>query len=140
MLKKILFSVLFLAFISGCSKNEPDIVFIAFNGSETPVETTQVNLVVGNTYGWIMYVDSPAPIKWKEEFILPTVPKEWDGGTAATNINVIEKTEEPLKGSGRYYIANMWDVDEGDPAGEYIFNIYVNDKKIKQFRATFKKM
>ena len=137
MFKKIFILALFLAAISGCSKNDPDIIFVAFNGAESPVETKNVNLVVGNTYGWIMYVDGPEPIQWKEEFILPSVPKVWDDKVATTNINVIEKTVEPFEIDGKFYFANMWDVTEGDPSGEYIFNIYINDEKVKQFRVNF---
>ena len=125
--------------LTGCTTTELKVVFVILNSAGEPEPTDSVDLIVGTNYGWVMYLDSPEPIHWQEEFILPAVPKVWGQSAAESNIHITERTEEPSPTDGAYIISNAWSVADGDPEGEYIFNISVDDKRIKQLKIQFRK-
>ena len=138
--------LLFVLLALACENKGLDsanIIFVAQNGGIVPQEIIPhkqegVSLEKGNIYGWQLYVDSDQPVSWKEEVILPALPKFWDGKEAASKTYITEKTSVPKKVQGKYMVSNSWSVAEGDPAGNYIFNVYVDDKRIKQFNIAFK--
>ena len=128
----------------GCSSDDTDqnILFVTMTEDAKITEVQRVPLVIGQAYGWILKVKDEDVVVWKEEFTLPSVPKVWGEKDAISNINVVEKSEQPFKSDifGPEYfgfVTNMWSVAEGDSAGMYNFKISQNDKLVKEFDIEF---
>jgi len=109
------------------------------DGAEDFVITDLVPLIEGQSYGWIIKL-SPGltTVKWKEVFELPEVPETWGVGeehgeheiSQDRKVSVTEKEVFVQDG----YIENFWSVATGDPPGEYIIRIYIENHLAKTFR------
>lgn len=109
------------------------------NGEEQFVVTDRVPLVEGQFYGWVIKI-SPGftKVKWKEVFELPEAPQTWSveetsGDILISQDRTVSVTEgEVFVQDG--YIGNYWSVVAGDPPGDYIMRVYVNDHLVETFR------
>ncbi len=100
---------------------------------------TAVPFAVDQAYGWVITLAKPPPqVKVREELTLPAAPATWgdpepgikrtvsaDGRTAIT-----ELTLEVHGGM----ISQAWSVAPGDPKGEYVMKVWVEDGPPAMFR------
>ncbi len=142
-LKMLLILSTFLLLIN-CSPERAAqrIVFVTLTENLEFKEVHRVPLVVGQPYGWALKVENQDIVVWKEVFTLPSVPKTWGDMQATSNVNVVEKSEQPIKSDmfGEEYfgfVSNMWTVAEGDSAGIYNFKIFQDNELIKEFNIEF---
>ena len=115
------------------------IIEINPDGEEEFVVTDRVPLVEGQFYGWVIKVKPGyTKVKWKEVFELPEAPQTWSvdetsGDVVISGDRKVSVTEgEVFVQDG--YIGNYWSVVPGDPPGEYIMRVYVNDHLVETFR------
>lgn len=140
----ILFSSVSFAAVSGYGGGQFHegyfgIIEINPNGEAEFVITDRVPLIEGQFYGWVIKLGPGfAKVKWKEVFELPEAPQSW-GAEETSGDHVISKDrkvsvteEEVFVQDG--YIANYWNVVAGDPPGDYIMRVYVNDHLVETFR------
>jgi len=93
--------------------------------------TRKVPLKVNQEYGWIVELkDSNTPVKWREEFILPSASKTWGKNPKKEQIvsedrkvSVTEKIVSPFKS----IISNSWFVAPGDPKGHYVIKLVIEN-------------
>lgn len=101
-------------------------------GKEEFEVTNTVPLIEGQSYGWIIRVGPGfAKVKWKEVFELPEKPDTWGPGEASGDHEIsgdrkVSITEKEVVVEGRY-IQHFWSVAAGDPVGDYVIRVYVND-------------
>lgn len=115
------------------------IIIINQDGREEFKITNTVPLVVDQSYGWIIKLDSELPrVKWQEVFELPAKPDIWDSGDISREHEIYEngrvsvmEREVDVEGG---YIQNFWSVAAGDPAGDYVIRVYINDVLLEIFR------
>jgi hypothetical protein len=106
-------------------------------GGKHFLSSTSVPLVVGQSYGWMIRLDTKRrSVKWREELQLPKPAQTWglpsgkghllslDGKTAITQ-------EESATDRG--FIGHFWGVAPHDPSGSYTMNIFVEDRLVAQF-------
>ena len=141
---KILLILCTFLLLTSCSPEQPTqrVIFVTLTENAEFRETQRVPLVVGQSYGWMLKVKHQDTVVWKEVFTLPSTPKVWGEKEATSNINVIHKSEQPVKSDifGKEYygfVSNMWSVAEGDPAGVYNFKIFHDDVLAKEFNIEF---
>jgi hypothetical protein len=115
------------------------IIEININGEAEFVVTDRVPLIEGQFYGWVIKVGPQfAKVKWKEVFELPQAPQSWGAEETSGDLVISEDRkvsvteEEVFVEDG--YIANYWNVVAGDPPGDYIMSVYVNDRLVETFR------
>ena len=115
------------------------IIEINPNGEEEFVVTDRVPLIEGQFYGWVVKVGPGfTKVKWKEVFELPEAPQTWgveetSGDVVISEDGKVSVTEgEVFVQDG--YIGNYWSVVAGDPPGDYIMRVYVNDHLVETFR------
>lgn len=101
--------------------------------------TDTVPLVEGQAYGWIIKL-GPGAIKVnvKEVFELPAKPDTW-GSAEASEVREISRdgrisTTEKMVVVEDGFIQNFWSVAIGDPPGDYVIRIYVDDRLLETFR------
>ena len=98
--------------------------------------TSTVPLTEGQIYGWIIRLpENFVKVKWKEVFELPAKPDKWGGSgdieiSQDRKISTMEK--EVVVKSGT--IQNFWKVLAGDPVGDYVIRVYVNDHLLDIFQ------
>jgi hypothetical protein len=115
------------------------IIEINHNGEAEFVVTDRVPLIEGQFYGWVIKVGPQfAKVKWKEVFELPQAPQSWgpeetSGGLVISRDRKVSVTEEEVFVEDGY-IANYWNVVAGDPPGDYVMRVYVNDHLVETFR------
>jgi len=97
-----------------------------------------VPLIEGQSYGWIIKRGSGiAKVKLKEVFELPARPETWGPGEASGEQDISEdgriltSEKEILVEDG--HIESFWSVASGDPLGDYVIRVYVNDVLLKTF-------
>lgn len=99
--------------------------------------TKQVPLVVGQPYGWVIYVQPKTQkIRVREEFTLPEAPEIWGGEPEGTQslssdrkVSVIEREADASGG----IVTNAWEVAPGDPSGKYRIKVFFNDRLAATF-------
>ena len=100
------------------------------------VQTERVPLIPGTTFGWRVHLgEARSFVKLREELILPAAPHLWRH-TASTRISQdrrVAVTEELLTPSDGW-LGNGWAITEGDPPGEYVLRVYLDDHPIDSFR------
>jgi hypothetical protein len=114
------------------------ILTINDEGAEAFTATNSVPLVEGQTYGWIIRLDSLfTKVTWKEVLELPAEPETWDFAEADSEhvISGDRKTSitenEVFVEDG--YIQSFWTVVAGDPVGKHIIRVYVNGILLETF-------
>ena len=76
-------------------------------------------------------------MKWKEVFELPARPETWGHGEERGQYEITEDgrisitEEEVIVRDG--YIHSFWEVEAGDPLGDYVIRVYVNDMLLGTF-------
>lgn len=109
------------------------------SGKETFKPANTVPLVEGQAYGWVIKLSpGSTKVKWKEVFILPATPDTWGPGEASGKHKISEDrkvsiTEKEVSVDDGY-IQNFWNVAPGDPVGEYVIHVYVNDLLLQTFK------
>ncbi len=91
----------------------------------------------GVVYGWRIRLETDrAELSWREEFVLPTAPDQWNtAGEEGITISadrttaITERTVAIDDGE----ILNWWGVAEGDPSGEYVMRVYVEGDLVETF-------
>ncbi|MGI9316799.1 MAG: hypothetical protein ACR2QW_05665 [bacterium] len=109
------------------------------NGEAEFVITDRVPLIEGQFYGWVIKIGPQfAKIKWKEVLELPEAPESWGVEETSGDLVISEDRKVSVMQEEVYvedgYIANYWNVLAGDPPGDYIMRVYVNDHLVETFR------
>jgi len=108
------------------------IIHLDEKGEKVFKPTNIVPLVVGQSYGWIISINPEREkVRWKEVFELPSSPDTWGSGEASgeyvisedRTVSVTEKEVSVRDG----HIQNLWSVAQGDPSGDYVIKVYVDD-------------
>ena len=106
-------------------------------GKTTFIPTNKVPLEAGLAYGWRLQLKNyKGKVTWKEIFRLPQLPHTWgtqngenfslsNNGTAA----VTTRTDKVKKG----IIKNSWTVTSGDPQGNHLIEVYIDDRHVASF-------
>jgi len=108
-------------------------------GEEDFVPTKVVPAEDGQTFGWVVEVDtSRQSLHWQEHLRLPRPPADW--GDAATDPDIV------ISADGRTVVAEgddmvedgelsrfYWALAPGDPAGDYEMDIAVEGKTVGHF-------
>lgn len=106
------------------------------NGKFQPANV--VPFVEGQSYGWIIKLSPEfTKVKWKEVFELPASPDTWGTGKAGKGQKISEDrkvsiTEKEVSVEGGH-IQNFWSIAPGDPLGDYVIRVYVNDLLLETF-------
>lgn len=109
------------------------------SGDESFVATKEIPAEDGQTFGWVVEVDTTREsLHWQEHLKLPRAPADW--GDAATDPDVI------ISADGRTVVAEgddlvedgelsrfYWALAPGDPAGDYEMDIAVEGKEVGHF-------
>lgn len=106
-------------------------------GGLSVAETQRIPNRQGVTYGWVIRLDKDRDkVRWREEFVLPGAPEQWNlGGAESIEVSedgttaITERTVATNDGE----IANWWSVAAGDPSGEYVMRVYVEGNLVKTF-------
>ena len=98
--------------------------------------TNTVPLIEGQSYGWVIWLpEDLVRVKWKEVFELPAEPDKW-GEAGDIEISqdrkISTKEKEVVVKNGT--IQNFWKVLAGDPVGDYVIRVYVNDRLLDIFQ------
>lgn len=95
------------------------------------VPTRTVPHKKGQSYGWIIVLDTPRKtVRWREEFTLPARPASWgaeekNGSRTLSKDRRTAVTErEVTPNAGQ--IANQWSVIPGDPKGHHMIRVFVD--------------
>ncbi len=108
-------------------------------GEENFVPTTVVPAEDGETFGWVVEVDTTRQsLHWQEHLRLPRPPADW--GDAASDPDIV------ISADGRTVVAEgddmvedgelsrfYWALAPGDPAGDYEMDIAVEGKTVGHF-------
>jgi len=91
------------------------------------VPTTDIQLVVGETFAWRIAVPDGGPVAWREELILPNAPLQWSGAHFVDirddgRVAVTAGIDHPLGG----VVEHAWSITEGDPAGDYQLRLWID--------------
>ena len=108
-------------------------------GKENFQVTNTVPLLKDQSYGWVIRLDPTiSKTKWKEVFELPTKPKTWGAGEEEGMHDISENRTTSITERDVIvedgYIQNFWKVAAGDPTGDYIIRVYVNDVLLETFK------
>lgn len=100
-------------------------------------ETKRIPNREGVVYGWLIRLNTDREqVTWREEFVLPTAPEQWNtGGEEAITISEdrTTATTEHTVGVDDGEIANWWGVAEGDPSGQYVMRVYIEGELAETF-------
>ena len=114
------------------------IITINHEGKEKFEITNTVPFVEGQSFGWIItLIPGFTKVKWKEVLELPARPETWGPGEASGEHVISENrktsitAKEVVVEGGN--IQNFWSVTEGDPLGDYVIRVYVNDLLLDTF-------
>jgi hypothetical protein len=96
--------------------------------------TDHVHYALDQSYGWQMRLPSDEPVRWREELILPSAPREWKtlGDVLISpdrTVAITDRVEAPVDGM----LEHGWTIAEGDPRGPYRINLYVEGALVRTF-------
>jgi len=108
-------------------------------GEESFVPSKEIPAEDGQSFGWVVEVDTTRPsLHWQEHLRLPAPPADW--GDAASDPDVL------ISSDGRSVVAQgddlvedgelsrfYWALAPGDPAGDYEMDIAVEGRQIGHF-------
>ncbi|MBS0376039.1 MAG: hypothetical protein JSR73_15780 [Proteobacteria bacterium] len=109
------------------------------DGEDRFVPATEVPAVEGETFGWIVEVEtSRESLHWQEHLRLPRPPADW--GDAGTDPDVlISKDGRGAVAQGEDSVEDgelsrfYWSLAAGDPAGEYELDLAIEGRPIAHF-------
>ena len=109
-------------------------------GDEHFLPATELPAVDGTAFGWVLEVETGRDrLAWRETLRLPEAPADWgdaaadpDVAIAADGRSVTARGVAPVTGGtvSRFY----WALASGDPAGEYVLEVVVEDRPVARFR------
>lgn len=107
------------------------------NGKVTFIPTNKVILNEGNKYGWRIYLkDYKGAVTWREVLKLPRIPETWgtdNGEDFSISKDGKEAVTKRIQFAKQGVIENFWTVAPGDPTGQYIIEVYVDDRRVASF-------
>ncbi len=125
---------------------ESDFTISVPNGSGEPIveSTTLVPLLAGTCYNWHLRLGKvKGEVEVTEIYTLPSAPETWglsEGSDIVVSDDKLSATSTlPLIPDGGW-IASGWCVSEGDPEGDYTFEIRSGDKVLETFEFELKAM
>jgi hypothetical protein len=107
-------------------------------GEEEFEITDAVPLVEGQVFGWAIWVSPKiTKVKLKEVFELSAKPEAWGSGEAGEKREIAEDGKVSITESEVVvedgYIHNVWSVEAGDPVGDCVIQVFVNDRLLETF-------
>jgi hypothetical protein len=125
---------------------ESDFTISVPNGAGEPVveSTTLVPLLAGTCYDWHLRLGKvKGDVEVTEIYTLPSAPETWGLGE---NSDIVV-SDDQLSATSTLtltpedgWIASGWCVSEGDPEGDYSFEIRAGDKVLETFAFELKAM
>jgi hypothetical protein len=94
---------------------------------------TTIPFIKGQTYGWIIHLLPGDKGEWKEVLELPSKPTTWGLEDHTISKDGKTCTTKGMIAAGDEIIYNLWEIDSGDPTGDYIIRVYLNDDLIETF-------
>ena len=98
------------------------------------IESDVVPLAIGQEFGWRLHIDDRAEHRWREVMTAPAAPREWIGDdltvAACGTQGITERTETPRGG----VLSHGWAITEGDPAGPYSIQLFLDDELVETLR------
>ena len=99
---------------------------------------SHVPLRPGQKFGWKTVLQSSrARLRWREELDLPLPPAKWLKGRGDRVLrltpgsrSIAGEWETPL---GRDTVMSVWSVTDGDPPGDWVMRVFVEDVLIRTF-------
>lgn len=125
---------------------ESDFTISVPNGSGDPVveSTTLVPLLADTCYNWHLKLGKvKAAVDVTEIYTLPAEPKTWglsEGSTIVVSDDKMSATSTLSLTPEEGWIGSGWCVSEGDPAGDYSFEIKSGDKLLHRFEFELREM
>lgn len=90
-----------------------------------------VPLAIGQEFGWRLNVADEGEHSWREVMIAPAAPREWIGDDLVVGgggtVGITERTETASGG----VIRHGWSITEGDPAGPYLVQVYLDGELLE---------
>ena len=118
---------------------ESDFTISVPNGAGEPVveSTTLVPLLAGTCYDWHLRLGkAKGAIQITEIYTLPAAPETWglsEGSDIVVSDDKLSATSTLSLTPEDGWIASGWCVSEGDPEGDYTFEIKAGDKVLETF-------
>jgi hypothetical protein len=118
---------------------ESDFTISVPNGEGEPVveSTTLVPLLAGTCYNWHLRLGKvKGDVEVTEIYTLPAVPETWglsEGSSIVVSDDKLSATSTLTLTPEEGWIASGWCVSEGDPEGDYTFEIRSGDKVLETF-------
>ena len=125
---------------------ESDFTISVPNGSGEPVveSTTLVPLLAGTCYNWHLRLGKvKGDVAVTEIYTLPAAPETWglsEGSTIVVSDDKLSATSTLSLTPEDGWIASGWCVSEGDPEGDYTFEIRSGDKVLETFEFELRAM
>jgi hypothetical protein len=99
--------------------------------------STTVPLIENQSYGWGLRVDTKrSPLSVREELELPAAPKTWGPDVPGRTISEDGKTSSSTRSltPDEGYLGYAWNVEIGDPEGNHVIRVFINDKFAAEFK------
>lgn len=125
---------------------ETDFTISVPNGSGEPVveSTTLVPLLEGTCYDWhLRLAKVKGEVEITEVYTLPAEPETWglsEGSTIVVADDMMSATSTLSLAPEDGWIGSGWCVSEGDPEGDYTFEIKAGDKVLHTFEFELRAM
>ena len=125
---------------------ESDFTISVPNGSGEPVveSTTLVPLLAGTCYNWHLRLGKvKGDVAVTEIYTLPAAPETWglsEGSSIVVSDDKLSATSTLSLTPEDGWIASGWCVSEGDPEGDYTFEIRSGDKLLETFEFELRAM
>lgn len=125
---------------------ESDFTISVPNGSGEPVveSTTLVPLLAGTCYNWHLRLGKvKGDVDVTETYTLPAAPETWglsEGSDIVVSDDKLSATSTLSLTPEDGWIASGWCVSEGDPEGDYTFEIRSGDKLLETFEFELRAM
>jgi len=125
---------------------ESDFTISVPNGSGEPVveSTTLVPLLAGTCYNWHLRLGKvKGDVEVTEIYTLPAVPETWglsEGSAIVVSDDKLSATSTLSLTPEQGWIASGWCVSEGDPEGDYTFEIKSGDRVLETFAFELQQM
>jgi hypothetical protein len=123
---------------------ESDFTISVPNGSGEPVveSTTLVPLLAGTCYNWHLRLGKvKGDVAVTEIYTLPSAPQTWElseGSDIIVSDDKLSATSALSLTPEQGWIGSGWCVSEGDPEGDYSFEIRSGDKVLETFEFELK--
>ena len=109
-------------------------------GDEQFVPAGELPAVDGTAFGWVLEVETTRDrIAWRETLTLPAPPADWGDAVGDPALEIAaDGRSVTARGTGtvaggelsRFY----WVLASGDPAGDYVLEVTIEDRPVARFR------